>query len=80
MRRLVVAVVRAGAAIRFQDLVERIDDVGQVGAAMGAQRDVVEGALHIEDTGERLARHEEDAEAALVGHHVPGADGVDVFR
>ena len=50
------------------------------GAAHQRERDVVERALQIVRRLQRGARHPDDAEAAIVGHQLAGAQRVDILR
>ena len=79
VRDLFRPAVGAGTAVGIEQLVEPRITSGFRGAGYQAQRDVVEGALHVEDRRQFGRAHPEDAEAPVVGHQFARSDGVNVL-
>ncbi len=77
VRELQVAAMRARAAVRPQQQIERVDDVVLARFARERQRQVVEGTVHVESRRERFVAHPQHAETLEVREHVAGPDLVD---
>ena len=79
VRILVPAPVGRPTAIRGQNLVEPADHVRLRCAAGQGERDRGKRPVEVEDRRQGVLAHPDDPEAAIVGHEVAGAGGVDEF-
>ena len=78
--RLVLALIGLSAAIRFEQAIDSVAHNPQIGIACGGERQIIETRLEACKRSQHVFRHEQDAVAAAVGHHVAGTDGIDVLR
>ncbi len=61
-------------------VVEPLDHRGSVGAGRSRRLTELKAPSRSKQRRQRLLGHPDDAEAAVVGHHVARPEGVDVFR
>src|SRR5690606_24443968 len=80
VRGLQVTTVGAEGAVWVEEFVDLIDHLCLVGVAGEGHDQVVEGAPHIEGTGEGLPGRPHHTETPVVGEHGGGTDLVDVLR
>lgn len=63
-----------------EDRIETADDLDLGRAGKQMKREVVEGAVQVEDRLQRLARHPQHAETPIVRHQVAGSERIDELR
>ncbi|MHC2949709.1 hypothetical protein [Bradyrhizobium diazoefficiens] len=77
VRGLVLPPVGRLAAVGIEQGIQLQDDLALGGAGLQLDRNCRKGAVEIVDACERLLRHPDDGEAAVVRHQVARADRVD---